>query len=78
MKTWTQFCEELGGGLPQQSPNYTQTALPKTNGQFNGNLDIGRSHLHLIGHQLRIDTANKRLAVNLSPQQVQTLLSNFY
>ena len=74
MKTWTQFVETLGG-LPVAPPNYAQSARPVTPGGMNGTVDLGQVHVHLVGHTLQIDSAGHSISLNLTPDQVKTLMA---
>lgn len=73
MITWQKFCENMGGGLPAQAPNYATSARPADT----QNMDIGQAHLHLNGNSLMIDTNTHSINLPLTPQQLQQLKNEF-
>jgi len=77
MQTWHKYLEQMGGGLPQQAPNYTNSARPYNAGGSNGTINIGQSTLTLQGNALQIDTENNSVHLALTPQQVQQLQGEF-
>jgi hypothetical protein len=75
MKTWKQYCENLGGGLPAKEPNYSG-ARP-FNPAHTGTINIGQCLVALVSGTLRIDTAKISMNLKLTPEQIQEITAEF-
>ena len=76
MRKFSDYVENIGGGLPGTQPNYNGSARP-IDPNHSGTIDVGQAHVHLVGPQLMIDTSNHSIAIPLNPEQIKMLLKAF-